>query len=222
MTLRAFILSLVIFASGFSFAAAEVDPDQIVSPANRIDPNQTAGPWNSLLAELAKSHRLFATFTEHRYLPIKKVPVVFKGEVRLLPERGLSLHYISPEVRTLVIDRQGLLMRNDQGRTREAPSDPRAEAATSALLHVMRFDLAELSKVFHLYGVREGDDWTFVFDPQTPELAKSMHRLVVRGNKGILRRIGIRRSALQRVEITIEEVTENADFTPEEVKRFFR
>ncbi len=203
-------------------AARALSAEDLVAPAHKIEPGRNDETWKPLFAQLAEKGTVFARFTEHRFLPFKKVPVVFTGEVRIAPDRGLSLHYITPEDRTMIVDAKGILLRDAQGRSREVPADPRAETATSALLHVMRFDLPELTKVFALYGHREGEAWMFAFEPLGTALARNLNRLVVHGDKAQLRKILIRRSAMQRVEITIDDVREKVAFDPAELKRFFR
>jgi hypothetical protein len=198
------------------------DVAELMAPANKITVGENDAPWRELSAALAANGNVAAPFTENRYLPFKKIPVVFTGDMRLSPERGLSLAYTKPENQLMIVDSQGVLLRDARGRQRELPNDPRAQAATTALLHVMRFDLAELSKNFDLYGLRTGDDWQLVFDPRPGELASVLHRLVVTGQGAQVKKLEMRKSALQGMEILIGDVRTQVEFTPEETQKSFR
>ena len=122
----------------------------------------------------------------------------------------------------MVMDDQGIFMRDGAGRTREAPADPRTQIASSALLHVMRFDLKSLANHFSIYAAGSPDTWHFVFDPRDQAVAKTVSRIFVSGTDDEVRRIQMRKSALQRVEIEIGSVEQGAKFTEADLKKFFR
>jgi len=203
-------------------ASIPAPPEDLVAPAHQIDPAHPGAPWEGLLKALQSKGNIAAAFTENRYFPFKKIPVVLTGEIRLSPEHGLSLHYLTPDDRLMIVDNHGVLFRLPSGRSREGPSDPRALVATDALVHVMRFDLAELSKQFATYAAGDASRWYFAFDPKDETLSHTLSRLIVTGEGGLVRRIQLRKSAIQSVEILIGETRENVTFTPEELKRFFR
>jgi hypothetical protein len=198
------------------------DTADLTTPANRIVVGENDAAWKDLSAALQANGNVSAPFTENRFLPFKKIPVVFTGDMRLSPGRGLSLHYTAPEDRLMIVDSQGVLLRDDRGHSRELPSDPRAQAATTALLHVMRFDLPELAKNFDLYGRRDGDDWQLVFDPRPGELASVLTRIIVHGHDAQVKKLEMRKSALSGIEILVGDVKAHVSFTDEETKKFFR
>ena len=198
------------------------DPADLITPANKITVGENDASWRELATALAANGNVAAPFTENRYLPFKKIPVVFTGDMRLSPDRGLSLAYTKPENQLMIVDSKGVLLRDGRGRQRELPNDPRAQAATTALLHVMRFDLPELAKNFDLYGQRTGDDWHLVFDPRPGELASVLSRLIVTGHRAQVKKLEMRKSALQGIEILIGDVRTHVDFTPEEIQKSFR
>jgi hypothetical protein len=216
------ILSLLLSTLFFSTPARAAEADSLITPANRIIAGENDAAWKTLAAALEANGNVAAPFTENRYLPFKKIPVVFTGDMRLSPERGLSLAYTKPENQLMIVDARGVLLRSGSGRQRELPNEPRAQAATTALLHVMRFDLPELAKNFELYGRRDGDRWQLVFDPRPGELAGVLTRLVVTGEGAQVRKLEMRKSALQGIEILIGDVRTHVAFTPEEQQKFFR
>lgn len=218
MFLRRLFLALCFFTP---LARAAEMPD-LVSPENRIVIGENDAPWRELAAELRAHGNVTAPFTENRYLPFKKIPVVFTGRMRLSAEGALSLQYESPEKQLMLVDARGVMLRDSRGRTREVPSDPRANAATTALLHVMRFDLDALSRNFELYGRRDGDTWQLVFDPRPGELSRVLNRLVVTGKDAHVKQLEMRKSALQGIVIVIGEADTQVEFSDEERREFFR
>lgn len=220
------VLIAILALSSASFAFAEEAappvasaPADLIAPAHRLDAEHPQAPFDGILKTLQGKGDIFATFTENRYLPLKKIPVVFTGEIRLSHERGLSLHYLTPEEKMMIVDEKGILGRLPSGRSREFASDPRATGATGAMLQVMRFDLKELAKQFDTYATGDTSAWHFGFEPKDETLAKTLSRLVVTGENDKVRRIVMRKGA---VEILIKETREHVTFTPEELQRFFR
>lgn len=178
--------------------------------------------WRDLFAHLAARTTRMSTFEERRYFSFRKEPVVLTGEIRIDPELGLSLRYLTPETRTIVVDAKGLLLRDDKGRERAAPDDHRAAMATATLVNVLRFDLPALQKTFEIRGQRDGEAWTLEFSPRDPALAKTLGSLVVRGERLRLSQIEMRLAEKQRIEIIIGETNEGVIFASDTLKRFFR
>jgi len=194
-------------------AGAELAP--IADAAN--DPS-----WREVISRLGPGKARLSAFEERRYFPFHRDPIVLKGEIRLDPVHGLSLHYLTPEARVIVADAKGLLMRDASGRESSLPDDSRAQAATAALARVLRFDLAGFEKSFSLRGRRDGDAWTLSFEARDPGLAPSVGTLVLSGDRSRLRRIEMTRPRGQRIEIIIGETREGVVFTRDEIARFFR
>jgi outer membrane lipoprotein-sorting protein len=195
---------------------------QLVAPETRLEDPARDPVWKDLFTQLAPNKTRQSMFEERRYFPFRKAPVVLRGEIRIVPERGLSLRYLEPEARILIVDSKGLLMRDAEGRERPAPSDSRAQAATSALVHVLRFDLDALRKEFTVHGRREGEAWALAFVPRDENFAKMIGTLAVHGQRNTLQKIEMVKSATQRIEITIRETREDVLFTGDTLKRFFR
>jgi hypothetical protein len=209
----------------FAFAgiiAAAVRADEagaLTNPAHRIAPDDPA--WNDLAGELRKQPSVTADFTERRLFSFKKTPKVLRGEVRVSADRGLSLHYVDPEDNIVVIDGLGVLLRSAAGDS-VPPADPRAGAANTALLHALRLDLGPLAEAFELYGLRAGAAWTLALVPRAADLRRTLGQITVGGEGAAVRRIEFRRSATQRVEISVAPPRATASFTAEELRRYFR
>jgi hypothetical protein len=211
-------LSLLCLSLILTTLAPAAETDALATPANRIAPGDPA--WQDLVASFARRPDATAEFSEQRFFPFKKTPVELKGESRVSATRGLSLHYTAPEERIVILDTQGVLIRDARGET-AAPADPRAAAANAALVQVLRFDLPALAEAFELFGQREGTAWKLAFVPRAAELRRSVGQILVAGNSDAVNRIEIRRSAKQFVAILIGP-PRPAPFTADELKQFFR
>ncbi len=220
------IARLLAFALTLTLAAlplrAEL-PAVLIAPAYRIMPGENDSAWQPLFTALKANGAVLAAFEEHRYFSFKKNPVVLTGEIRIEPARGLSLHYQVPEERILVVDDRGGFMRDGKGRRlHDLPDDPRAQAATRALLHVMRFELSALAENFAIYAARDGADWRFTFEPLPGPLADVLQTITVTGRDALVRTIEMRKSADERVEIQVGETRTGVIFNARELTRFFR
>jgi outer membrane lipoprotein-sorting protein len=202
----------------FVFAAAPVD-----IPAAGVIADPAHDPaWRGLFDSLAPQKTRRSKFEERRLFPFRNTPVVLTGEIRISPERGLSLSYLTPKPQIVIVDQKGVLMRDERGRERAAPSDSRADAATSALFQILRFDLPALAKNFIIHGRRDGDVWTLGFEPRDATLAGLLGSVVVQGEKARVDRINLIKAEKQRIEISISEAKDDVVFDAEELKRFFR
>ena len=209
---------LVVLLSGGTFAAAE----PALKPGLAIVPGVNDATWHPLFQSLAHKGAVLSEFTERRWFPFRREPIVLQGEMRSVPNVGLSLHYTQPEQRIVIIDGQGLLVRDAAGRTRAIPNDPRATAATSALLPILRFDEAELTGRFQLRAAGNPTNWRFDFVPLDPALARLLGDVSVSGQGEVVRTIEFRRSAKQHIEIEIGKTSTGVNFTADELRRFFR
>jgi hypothetical protein len=201
-------------------ATAQADESGALAlPANRIAPDDP--DWAKLGGELRLESAVTAAFTELRWFAFKNTPTALKGEVRVSANHGLSLHYLDGEDQVVIIDGQGALLRSRTG-DRAMPADPRADAANFAMLHLLRLDLTLLSTSFDLYGRYTAANWTLALVPRDSELRSSLGTITVDGVGAGIHRIELRRSATQRVEITMEAPQTKAAFTPDELRRYFR
>jgi glycosyltransferase involved in cell wall biosynthesis len=208
-----------LLASATAARAAEEPP--LISAEHRLVLEPVDPAWRDVLAGLDQRSTVEAPFEEHRWFPFHKKPVVLKGEVRIDAARGLSLQYREPKESLVIIDRQGMLLRQG-GRETTPPADARAGAANEALLHILRFDFASLAAGFELYGRRTDQAWTLALVPRAEDLRRTLGAIIVSGEADLVRRIELRRSAVQRVEIFVGDPRPTAPFTAEELHRFFR
>jgi glycosyltransferase involved in cell wall biosynthesis len=195
------------------------EPDPLVAAAHRLAPG--APEWTDLVAVFAHKGDTMTEFTERRFFPFKKAPVELRGEVRFSSERGLSLHYLAPEERTVILDAQGLLIRAGADE-KAAPADPRARAASEALLHILGFEVGALDRDFEIYGRRAGAGWSLALVPRTDQLRRGVGVITVAGEGAVVRSIELRHSARQYIEIVNAPPRPAAAFTADEARRYFR
>ena len=220
---RALLASVVASLAPISIHAAESAASRaVLSEANVLSQPAQDPAWRELFAELGKPKNRYSRFEERRYFGFRDKPVVLKGEIRIHPERGLSLSYSGPKAHVLIIDEKGVLMRDERGRERSAPDDSRARAATSALASILRFDLAALEKQFVIHGLREGDGWTLGFVPRDSSLTNVLGTIVVHGKAAALDKIEMLKSDQERIEIVITESQADVIYPMDTLKRFFR
>lgn len=216
--MRRRLFAPLILILGLSVVFAE-ETDSLVTPAHQLNASDPA--WKDIASGLQAEKSVTATFTENRWFPFRKVPTVLRGESRVSAEHGLSLHYTDPQEQIVIIDDQGMLTRTASHDT-TPPDDPRAGAANSALLHVLRFDLAALAKTFDLYGARTDASWQLALVPKDESLRRTLGRISIEGEGAAVRRIELRRSPVQRIEILIAPPQSTAAFSDADLHRFFR
>lgn len=178
--------------------------------------------WQSLFARLAPTGAVLSEFTERRFFSFRQRATELRGEMRLDPQHGLSLRYVGPDERILIVDDQGVLQRDASGRSRALPADPQATATSTALLPVLRFDREEILRRFEIRAARDGDDWRFDFVPRDAGAAQTLGRITALGRGDELDRLEIRRNEKQRIEIRIHTARRGVEFSEAEIKRFFR
>ncbi len=200
-------------------AAAPAHRGEAAAPASRLAVDPAA--WQDLTAVFAGQTDVTADFAEHRHFAFRPQAVELTGEVRISAAHGLSLHYLTPEVRTVILDAHGMLMRTPSGKV-TATTDPRAEGAKTALLQILRLDLAALVRGYELYGERHDRAWTLDLVPRPETSHRGLIRITVDGEAAAIRRIVLHRSAKNAIEILIAPPRPPAAFTSHDLQCFFR
>jgi hypothetical protein len=198
--MTSFVLVLLLVLSS-SLVAADPQPIALDDPA-----------WKPLFTALAAKGPVFSTFTERRYSKVRKTPVILEGEMRLSPDRGLSLRYLKSN-NLMIIDAQGIFLRNASGRTREVRDN-----SSAFLLSVLRFDLPALARLFEVRGSRDGDTWRLEFIPRSADT--SLKTLTVTGlNESVT---ALEFTTPQRIEITLTHTETGVPFPASDLTQFFR
>jgi hypothetical protein len=187
-----------------------------------LTPENAAGEWRPLVASLATKGSMQATFTERRYFPFRREPMVLHGVLRTSAEKGVSLQYVDPEPSVLVADRAGLIIRDQSGRSREISAASREGGAIASLLPIMRFDLPALFPRFVIRARKTDVGWQFEFTPRDTDAAGSLGAITVEGSGAEVSHLEFKRSDSQRVEIEVGKTQTGVVFTPAELAKYFR
>ncbi len=172
------------------------------------------------LAALAAPRTLSAGFSESRFTPLKKRPVVVTGTVRIDRARGLSLAYDQPGAPVVILDEKGLLLRRGDGAGQSAP--PEAGPDLRLLHALFAFDLATLEKSYALSAAETPDGgWTFTF-VRRPDSDAAYRELVLSGNAARLAFIRLAKTPNLKTEIALDPPVLDPVFGPGELARFFR
>jgi hypothetical protein len=187
-----------------------------------LTPEGAAGEWRPVIGALAAKGPFQATFTEERYFPFRRDPMLLRGVLRISPEHGVSLQYTAPEPNVLIADENGLIIRDGNGRSREISAASREGGAIASLLPIMRFDLPALFPRFIIRASHTDSGWQFEFTPRDAGASSSLGTITLIGSGAEVRHLEFKRSASQRVEIEVGDTRAGAVFTPAEKAQFFR
>jgi len=210
--IRALLLALTLVAS--TALAASPEPTESIRPDDPF--------WHELATRVAQQRATMVSFSERRWFRFRKEPVLLTGEARISAEHGLSLHYRTPEPRTVIMDRSGLLIRDREGENVTPTGDPRATAINEAMLHILRLDFSALAKDFVVLGAHAGDEWAIALTPRAPELRQAIGHISVTGIRAAVTHIELRHSAKQRVEIDLSQPLPVPLFSVDDIKHYFR
>jgi len=181
---------------------------------------ELSAAWRIRIAELAKPGTLSTAFTESRYTPLKKKPVVVTGIVRIDRSRGLSLSYDQKRAPIVILDDRGLLLRHPDGREQTAPTE--AETDLRLLHALFAFDLATLEKSYALTATDSSDGtWSLTF-ARRPDSTASYRELSLSGEAARLTAITLAKTPNLRTEITLASPQLDLVFTPADLARYFR
>lgn len=215
-------LPLCVWGAGEPADSARRAPVSLDQPGVRLIPGENEAAWGPLLRALADKGSVFATFSEQRWFSFRRDPVRLTGEMRMSVDAGMSLRYLEPDEKMMIVDSKGIVLRNARGRSRVLKPDADSMNTGEALLQVMRFDLEGLVKDFALYAAGDREAWRFDFMPRDEELSDKVGAITVWGAGEAVSRLEMNPDKGPRIEITIENAREGVVFTEAERQKFFR
>lgn len=224
MTLRTFLLVLLLGWGLLNAGALPLRSAELTAKHSGevVAATDQESPWRPVLEALAAKGDIFAQFSEARWFPFRKEPAILTGEIRLSRSQGMSIRYLKPEERLVVVDERGLFLKNAQGRIRTMSTDSKDMAFATVLAPVMRFDLEELDRAFELRPSGDPQAWTLQFTPKDPELVRSIGQIAVTGQQDVVHSVTLRRGERQRIVITILAEKPGVDLSTPEHQSFFR
>lgn len=180
--------------------------------------------WAELFEAIAKQTAVFSSFKEQRWFGFKKTPVELTGQLRFTTEAGLSLLYLGEAGadRMVILDGQGVLLRDGKGREKKAPDDAKVSGLVRSILAVMRMDLAALRENFQVLGARAGEAWRLDFVPVSRDKEKVFGSIQVFGNNKAVKHLVFKRGGNSRIEIFILESHAVDTFSEQARAQYFR
>lgn len=217
-------VATAVLVCGFTLAAADTAATETAPPADAalVGPPSPEQVWRGFVATLKPDGPRKASFVEERWFPIRKVPVRLSGELRLDPAVGLSLHYLQPEERTVILDRDGVLVRKPGEKDRALPPGERGGAALQLVLAVLRFDTDEIAAGFAVRLRQDSEAWTIDLEPTAEAAARLVSRVTVAGRDRVPTLLVVRPVLGPRLEIHLGEPETVSAFTTEERALHFR
>jgi hypothetical protein len=209
------IRRLLVVGALLSVAATAQGPGTLLTAGNE-------GEWKPLIDTLAAKGAVTAPFTELRFFPFRREPLLLKGVLRTSPDRGLSLQYLDPDPNILIADSTGLVLRDAKGRSRAVPSGSRETGAVLSLLPILQFNMAALYPRFVVRASRTGEDWRFEFTPKDAGDAGALGAITVGGTGSDVHYLEFKRSSSLRIEIEVGANRTGTPFSAGDLKQFFR
>jgi hypothetical protein len=208
--------------SGWAQTPATEPAAQLDQQGERLLVGGEDAAWTPLMSALAAKGSIEAAFTEQRWFSFRRDPIELSGEIRRDPELGLSLRYLAPEEKMMIIDDRGIVLRNARGWSRTLQPDARAPNSGEVLLRVLRFDWAGLARDFAVHAARSGGNWRFDFVPLAEAFAGQVGTITVRGRDEVVTHLTMNPAEGPRIEIEVGSTREDVTFTPEERRKYFR
>lgn len=213
MIRRRFLALVPLFLTAALLPLAAQAPDPTVET---LDPAHLSTEWQEVINGLRAPPTVRAKFEEHRIFGFRARAVVLQGELRLDRDQGLSLHYTDPEMHTVIIDEQGVLLRDEDGRDRVAPAE--AAEATRPLFRALRFELGALAEDWLIRGRLADGAWTLWLESR----GRSPDTIELRGTDHQVHSIVLQPASRRRVEIALREIVTGVTFSEAEQRRYFR
>ena len=136
-----------------------------------------------VFTRLGEANTAVIPFVENRRMGIIKKPVELTGTLRYARKNGLSLAYESPKPRVLIIDDQGFIERQPDGRERRMAAGERPELTvlTDIYLNLLRGRPAGMFGACDVYFAGNSGSWQIGLIPKDESLRRRTGRVLISG-----------------------------------------
>lgn len=174
--------------------------------------------WEALFESLPQTNSVEARFEEWRHSLLRDRPSYLKGVLRFDNALGVSLSYIEPSERTIIISDDSVSLRNSDGDTRTLPDNERYNWIPDLIGTIFSFDLESWKGGFLLkeYGL-EGETWTAVIEPKKDTGRDRIREVTLIGDAVYVTEMEMRMKGGKRVNIKVASAEKNISF-PDDVK----
>lgn len=171
--------------------------------------------WLPLFEQLQVKQPMQVEFTELRRNPFHRVARRFIGTVRWDPALGLSIQYREPTEMVMRISEQGLVVIRG-GKAVQAELGRDQEELLLLFARIFAWDAGWLQQRFEVDGeLQPAGDWRLDMRVVSDALKGSLWSLVLEGELGKLRGIGLSLSGGRTVRMRMEEARFIEAFCPE-------
>jgi len=151
-----------------------------------------AGEWDvgQLMQSLAQQRGGRVSFIEKKYLAILDRPVESTGELVYLPPARLEKRTLTPQVESLVLDRNVLVIeRGKQRHTLQLQQYPEITAIVDSIRDTLAGDLKALERQYRIVLDGSPEQWRLTLLPSDTRIAAIVLRIQMSGVRNELRQI---------------------------------
>jgi hypothetical protein len=162
---------------------------------------------DQLMAELARNPGGQARFVEKRHLALLDKPVVATGEMRYTPPDRLEKRTLTPQVETMLLDKDTLSVERDRRRmTIRLSSRPEVAAFVDSIRSTLAGDRVALERSYRLSLSGSLDNWVLTLAPRDARITELLRSITVKGVRQQVLGIDYLQADGDRTEMTIEPV----------------
>ena len=178
--------------------------------------------WESLFQNLPETDSVEAKFEEWRHSLLRDRPSYLKGVLRFDQNLGVSLSYLEPSQRTIIITEDSVALRNPEGETRSLPDEEKYNWIPDLIGTIFSFDLDSWKGGFLLkdYSL-EGQIWSAVIEPKMNTGRDQIREVKLIGDEVYVTEMEMKMKGGKRVNIKVASAEKNIAFTDEAKTRFF-
>jgi hypothetical protein len=213
---------------GAPAAAGGMEPgagaNALFVPGNKVPAGRIPHLLLRVFRRLAHDQSSQIPFTETRQFAISKQPVRQTGILRSSKEHGLSMGYAGAKPRILIIDDQGLIERQADGRERQVSvaDHPELGGLTDLYLNLLRGNADKLFDFADVYFTGTVHGWELGLIPKDAGMAKRIGRVLIKGSARDMHEIeNVQPNGDTRM-LELGAVERNPKFPPETINAYFR
>ncbi|MCG8591437.1 MAG: outer membrane lipoprotein carrier protein LolA [Proteobacteria bacterium] len=182
------------------------------------------GAWTleALMAELAQSPGVAATFVERKELVLLTEPLESRGRLYFAQPDRLARHISHPGRSWLLISGNQLSLRDESGDQQvDLSSNGVARHFVDNFTVLFRGDLERLKQRYTPRFSSDGERWTLELTPRTRPMKGLIEGVTLRGRDRVLEEMVVVETNGDRTVTAFREVEPERSFSPEEEARFF-
>ena len=178
--------------------------------------------WQKLFENLPTTQSVEARFEEWRHSLLRDRPSYLKGILRFDEALGVSLNYVEPSTRTIIITDDSVSMRSSDGDTKTLPDNERYNWIPDLIGAIFSFDIDSWKAGFSLkeYSL-EDNVWKAVIEPKLDTGRDRIREVTLIGDDVYVTKMEMRMKGGKRVNISVESADKNITFSEEVKKSFF-